>query len=256
MHTVPRHGVAECLSDPQVPDIRVGLPKADGHVLRNPSVNHCCIGVGSALHELLNGLRAARCPHSVAQTNSHWRTLLDERQCPIVACGAGALSAWPWTAADQADGLEAAFASPALLIEFVESLATLFSSHAEELVVATVLLEHLVRKGRVCLRPHTVRVLVLTLLTVAHKVVHDSAVALAHFVDAATPYFPLLTYKRLEALEAGVLEALDWELPTAVDYQIYTNELYRLADAYLTSRGGYIRPGGTPVPDILGGFML
>jgi len=247
------HAPTGSLSAPQHPDLRVGLPKADGHVLRNPSVAHCCIGIGSALHELLNGLRSAS-PPTVMQTGSPWRTLLDERQCPIVEHGAGALSAWPWTAADSADGLEAAFASPALLIEFVESLATVFSSQEEELVVAVVLLEQLVRMGRVRIRPHTVRVLVLTLLVVAHKVVHDGSVVLGHFLEAATPYFPLLTQERFEALEVGALNALDWAIPTMPHYQIYANELFHLADVYRRARGAHVQPGGTPVPNILRGF--
>jgi hypothetical protein len=186
---------------------------------------------------------------AVAQAGGGWRALIDERQRPIVALGAGALSAWPWTATDGSDGLEAAFASPALLIEFVES-------QAEELVLATVLLERLIRTGRACIRPHTVRVLVLTVLLVAHKVVHDGAVILGHFYDAAKPYFPLLSQERMEALELGALKALDWNIPSLVDYQDYTNALFRIADVYRTSRGDHVQPSGTPVPDIFGGLAV
>jgi hypothetical protein len=245
----------QSFSAPQHPELRIGLPKADGHVLHNRTVTHCCIGVGCALHELLNGLRVRSAP-AVAQAGGGWRALIDERQRPIVALGAGALSAWPWTATDGSDGLEAAFASPALLIEFVESLAALFLSQAEELVLATVLLERLIRTGRACIRPHTVRVLVLTVLLVAHKVVHDGAVILGHFYDAAKPYFPLLSQERMEALELGALKALDWNIPSLVDYQDYTNALFRIADVYRTSRGDHVQPSGTPVPDIFGGLAV
>lgn len=243
-------------SAPQRPDLRVGLPKVDGHALNNQTVAHCCIGVGCALHELLNGLRNSPGP-AAAQAGGQWRALLDERQNPIVALGAGALSAWPWTAADGSDGsdgLEVAFASPALLIEFVESLATVFLSQVEELVVATVLLEQLIRTGQVCIRPHTVRVSMLTALLVAHKVVHDHAVFLSDYLDAARPYFPLLSLERMLALELGALKGLDWQLPTGISYQAYTNELFRIADAYRTSTGDHVQFRGTPVPDIFRGF--
>lgn len=239
---------------PQHADLRIRTPKAYIRVLHKPSVAHCCIGVGNVLHEFINNMQTS-CSPKVAQTDGDWQTLLDERQCPIAADGPGVPSTWPCTATNISDGGDAASVSPAVLIDFVNLLAAVFSSQEEELVVATVLLEKLVRTGHVCMRAHTVRVVMLTLLLVAHKVVHDDTVMLGDFCRAATPYFPLLSQQRMHALELGALQALGWTLPTVVHYQLYTNELFRLADVYRRGRGERMQPGGTPVPDILNGFL-
>lgn len=103
-----------------------------------------------------------------------------------------------------------------------------------EIVTAVLLMDRLIRVKPRWGQPRALRMFTVATFFLAIKGVSEASVTTTRCCDALAEHFPDLSVKRVVALEYKCMRALDYQFPCGMDYTVYADAIFGVANEAVT----------------------